>query len=242
MKKVIGTSLALVAGIANIINGITAKNWIDLIAGFLILGGGGAYASSKNKNQANLSSTKLTQTESAPQGSENSPDISQSFYNRFLLLTIKTKILSIALIFLILIAIGVTLQYRSSNEAKSAIAVNVAKEHLLNSLIGKTPTEINLVACTQAYQSVDKNTRGGSKGKTVGDTIIIFNSISADMTEISKYAVTDLKIPIANLAVTAHEAALSLDKDTTAQNVAAYVFTAAVQDLTSACSSIGYKN
>lgn len=211
-----------------------------------MLGGGGAYARTTQK-QSNLEPSAVAMVErELPLEPELSPVESETVYhppgivNRFSRLSAKGKVLTLFIVLMLISGVGLFLHIKANNQAKALEASNTAQQQLLNSLIGKTPTEINTIACRNGISSIDSNTKGGSKGKTVADGIRIFNAISDSFTGISQYAVEPLLTPVNNLALTSREAATSLDQNTAAQDAAGTALIASMKDFAAVCTTLGF--
>ena len=235
-----------VVGVSNIIEGIIAKNWVDFVFGLLILGGGGAYATKKPKVPSITPSTETNEPVNAVADSEIAPSdpnsvyIPTGFVHRFSRLTTRAKVLSITAALLIAGVTGFALHEKANNTAKLIIASNQAQLKFIKSLTGKTPNQVNTIACTNAISSMARIAKGGSKGKTVGDGINEYNAISSSLSQISEYALPPLLIPIKNLALSSQEVATALDGNNAAQQAAGTILIASIKDFDATCTTLGF--
>ena len=204
-----------------------------------MLGGGGAYASTTQK-QSNLEPSAVAMVEEElpvePETFYHSPGVVSNF-SRF---SVKRKILTLIIVLITISGVGLILHIKANNQAKAFAASNAAQQQLLNSLIGKTPTEINTIACRNGIFSLTSNSKGGARGKTVADGIRIFNAISVSFAGISQYAVEPLRTPVFNLALTSREAATSLDQNTATQEAAGMALITSMKEFEAVCTTLGF--
>ena len=217
-----------------------------------MLGVGGRYAIKKPTVQvlnADVETVELSERLAESETPETDPDLvyqPSGIVHRYSRLSDKTKIVLVVAVLLIAGGVALSLHQRANNIAKSQASADVKiQEKILSANpimapnpTGSTPLEINLYACGQAQTSITSIAKQVGQIKTIDDAINEFEAVSTSMTEISKYVTAPLKIPIDNLALTSHEAALSLHKNAVWQKTANTVLVAAIADFSNTCKAL----
>ena len=166
--------------------------------------------------------------------------------HRYSRLSEKIKVILVVVVLLAGGGVALSLHLRANKNAQVQAVLDVkTQKQMLKAFpiippdtTGSTPLQIDLFACSQARTSISSIAKPVAQLKTLDDAINELEAISAAITEIDKYALPPLKIPLENLVVTSHLAALSLHKNAIWQQTANTALEAAISDFLTTCKAL----